>query len=72
MQSAKVEAMCSAGTCPHERSKQMEVLKETRDMLPSCRERVEQAKLDLEKFIERHDKEDFGDALYEEACKFIN
>lgn len=37
--------------CPHELAKQKEVLEETARMLPSCRERISQAKNDLCSFL---------------------
>lgn len=68
VQTAKIERMRrQPACCPHELAKQEEVLRETGDLLPSCRQRIEQAQEDLRAFLTSHPPSDLDPVLHAEA-----
>lgn len=71
-QAAKIERLRhQPACCPHELSKQEEVLQETGNLLPSCRQRIEQAREDLQALLARHQPSDFDSTLCAEAATYL-
>lgn len=71
-QVVKIEGLRSQPAfCPHELAKQEEVLQETGNLLPSCRQRIEQAREDLQALLARHQPSDFDSALHAEAVTYL-